>query len=86
MAPLFALVLSGCATSSGYGEKVSMAPLPRSAQKAGTVITLPNRSLTPTDTPEVLTSVRLSELRNARGVNTCKAAYNKALKLYGKGQ
>lgn len=63
-----------------------MAPLPRSAQKAGTVVVLPSQSLTPNDTPEVLTNVRLSELRNARGANSCKAAYNKALKLYGKGK
>lgn len=63
-----------------------MAPLPRSAHKAGSVVDLPGKELTPADTPDVLTRVRLSELRNARGANSCKAAYSKALKLYGKGQ
>jgi len=63
-----------------------MAPLPQSAKKAGEVIDLPKTALNPQNTPDVVTDLRLSELRNARGARSCKAAYNKALQLYGKGK
>ena len=82
---LFASLLSGCATSTGYTNS-PIPDLPSSVRSAGNTTIMPTGDVKKSDNAQLVARLRESELRNARAVNQCKAYHRKLQTLYGRNK